>query len=149
MAWASVRTVADTRGGAEGGMVCPECGEPAFAEPAADLVPWHTHGMEVPGWSHADGSSLCPAVAAGGYRPAVAVPAHAGPGGPEPSYEQVVFLQGGRRRRRGARRRGRRPPRPGGRGPRRRAPRLTNTCPTHGTYTGLICTRCVTTLPAR
>jgi hypothetical protein len=28
-------------------------------------------------------------------------------------------------------------------------PTNANRCPTHGPYTGLICTRCVTTLPPR
>jgi hypothetical protein len=50
---------------------CPECGEDAVHRPATDLVPWEAHGMERPGWSHRDGSSLCPVPGpSGGYQPA-------------------------------------------------------------------------------
>jgi len=52
-------------------MECPECGEDAQHQPAADLVPWEAHGMTRPQWSHKDGTSLCPVIGqSGGYEPA-------------------------------------------------------------------------------
>lgn len=52
-------------------MQCPECGEDAVSQPPADLVPWQAHGLPQPGWSHRDGSSLCPVIGpSGGYQPA-------------------------------------------------------------------------------
>jgi hypothetical protein len=42
---------------------CPECGEPAVRQPAADLVPWGSRDLKHPHWSHADRSALCPDIA--------------------------------------------------------------------------------------
>lgn len=51
-------------------MECPECGEDAVPIPATDAVPWDTHGIKQPQWSHKDGSSLCPVMDDSGYLPA-------------------------------------------------------------------------------
>ncbi|HBW20487.1 MAG TPA: hypothetical protein DEH11_16495 [Actinobacteria bacterium] len=52
-------------------MTCPECGEDAREQPPADLVNWQAHGIAEPGWSHRDGSALCPVLGpSGGYQPA-------------------------------------------------------------------------------
>jgi len=52
-------------------MQCPECEEPAVSHPATDPVPWEAHGLDRPGWSHADGSALCPVIGtSGSYEPA-------------------------------------------------------------------------------
>ena len=52
-------------------MACPECGEDAQPQPPADLVNWQAHGIDPPGWSHRDGSALCPVIGpSGGYQPA-------------------------------------------------------------------------------
>jgi hypothetical protein len=57
---------------------CPECGEDAVHRSATNLVPWEAHGMERPGWSHRDGSSLCPVPA----RPVDSSPPNRSPGPP-------------------------------------------------------------------
>jgi hypothetical protein len=52
-------------------MECPECGEDAVRQPAEDTVPWQAHGIPPPGWSHRDGTCLCPVPGtSGGYQPA-------------------------------------------------------------------------------
>lgn len=77
-------------------MRCPGCGEPAVHRPPADLVPWQAHGISRPAWSHADGSSLCPAAGPGGYQPAGPEPVN-GPGvtmaGLEPPASDAEFLE--------------------------------------------------------
>lgn len=66
-------------------MRCPECGQDAIHEPPGDLVPWEAHGIPQPEWSHPDGSSLCPIVAApGGYQPATPQPKNPEPTTAEP-----------------------------------------------------------------
>jgi hypothetical protein len=56
-------------------MTCPECGEDAREQPPADLVNWQAHGIAEPGWSHRDGSALCPVIdPSGGYQPARPAP---------------------------------------------------------------------------
>ena len=52
-------------------MQCPECDEPAVNQSATEPVPWETHGLDRPEWSHADGSALCPVIGtSGSYEPA-------------------------------------------------------------------------------
>jgi len=52
-------------------MACPEFGEDAQKQPPMDLVKWQAHGIEPAGWSHRDGSALCPVLGpSGGYQPA-------------------------------------------------------------------------------
>jgi hypothetical protein len=61
---------------AERQMTCPECGEDAQEQPPADLVNWQAHGLDQSGWSHRDGSALCPVLGpSGGYQPAQPEPA--------------------------------------------------------------------------
>ncbi|MEV5289953.1 hypothetical protein AB0K64_01775 [Streptomyces sp. NPDC053741] len=49
-----------------GQMVCSECGEPAQESTPAD---WIGAWGVPPGWSHLDGSSLCPVMGGSGYEP--------------------------------------------------------------------------------
>ena len=66
-------------------MTCPECGENAHARPPRDLVNWEAHGITPPGWSHSDGSSLCPVPGpSGGYQPAQPQPADPGADAAQP-----------------------------------------------------------------
>ncbi len=70
---------------AERQMTCPECGENAQHRPPSDQVSWEAHGLARPGWSHRDGSSLCPVIGpSGGYQPAQPQPAEPGAGAARP-----------------------------------------------------------------
>lgn len=52
------------------GLVCPECGEDAIDRPPTTLVPYASHGMDRPDYSHPDGEPLCPVIGPHGYQPA-------------------------------------------------------------------------------
>ena len=51
-------------------LVCPECGEDVVKKPPKDKVLWKAHGLKRPGYSHTDGTALCPVVGRKGYQPA-------------------------------------------------------------------------------
>jgi len=82
-------------------MCCPECGEQAVRQPPSDLVPWQAHGIDRPGWSHRDGSSLCPVIGqSGGYQPAQPQPRRGDPGtqsaSPDPPASMRAATRTGR-----------------------------------------------------
>ncbi len=72
-------------------MICPECDQNASRQPPADLVNWRAHGIDRPGWSHRDGTALCPVIGpSGGYQPARPAPE---PGTGSARYDPPVRQQ--------------------------------------------------------
>ncbi len=61
------------------GLVCPECDEPACADPPTGYL--NLWGIR-PTASHTDGSPLCPVIGPYGYQPAEPVPTAVAPIGP-------------------------------------------------------------------
>jgi hypothetical protein len=77
------------QGGAEPALACPECDEDAVRRPATDLVPWEAQGLDPPGWSHRDGSALCPVIGPDGYEPARPRPALPHAGAADPGHQDL------------------------------------------------------------
>lgn len=50
--------------------ICPECGEDAVKRTPRDLTAQQLHEGVRPGFSHRDGTQLCPVVGDRGYEPA-------------------------------------------------------------------------------
>jgi hypothetical protein len=61
------------------GLICPECGEPAYRGIPTDLTPAQRAAATRPRYRHADGTQLCPVLGETGYEPAT--PIRPGPAG--------------------------------------------------------------------